>query len=823
MYKSTLNGDRISFLDADGVPSIQIVVSKDSVNPSAAPVLEFKGKNSKPMRLKKTKPVKKKDIQTEGTVNITLDMSVETDFFVNIDSESVENVNFINLKSGQIGSLVIKSTVSLPSLIFKVNGFDTGINWLSGSTTVKTRPIDTGVTIYNYTVRKDVVGIWNVNAISTEVSGVIEEEEVYVPVDDTQKSVHSFTFTSETQQITLPSNVNTTTIYAWGAGGTGGSGGYVQSTVTFPSLGQTIYFVIGRAGEGQVGGGATVVYYIDDDGRKRDILVAGGGGSHSNGGGIVGQGDLPGTQFSGAITPGYLYGTGMSDGSGGGYYAGIGGSGGSGYVGSNVTIEAFGVTQINHGTVSRHRDTTQRFDSNSQLGYTNTIAIDTASNISDYYHTQASVEHHLGSTGQNGFAYLSYDIKTDINTHGIDELTFEDGKITPSMATGSLSTHWRYFIDETGTISESTVLANTDAYEVKSIFGNKTLYAYATNEEGTEVFGNIRKIEISNNAFEENISVEFKNNTVTLYDVEGKTDPREFENGDHFVITVYDTYLENSFTFKSYDLPFTFTISHGTILELYVHVADANSQKLTTPFFGKVRTSFEAQSFVPGITGVISLPVTTDRAFELHSNENYTFNASVLIVTLGSNDEVNWVIKSITTTTTSKGSVEFDLKTHSDSNFTYIKVVTFKEPEAPASILSVQSDGMQYIDNKNIIMLGSTDNINWNVLSVTTSAYDVRTNSKVFNLKTLNPAAYTYVKLVMLPLPPEAETLMSIESTTFDFVTDKKTVIMGSNDNLNWTILSISDIDINANHADINVASFDANAYRYIKPFRIST
>jgi hypothetical protein len=823
MYKSTLNGDRISFMDADGVPNVQIVVSKDSVNPSAAPVLEFKGKNSKPMRLKKTKPVKKTDIQTEGVVNVALDMSIESDFFINIDSESVENVNFINLRSGQIGSLVINSTVKLPSFVFKVNGFDTGISWLSGSTTIKTRPIDTGVTIYNYTVRKDVVGIWNINAISTEVSSVTEEEEVYVPVDDTQKSVHSFTYSSATQQMTLPSNVNTATIYAWGAGGTGGSGGYVQSTVNFPSLGQTIFFVIGRAGEGQVGGGATVVYYIDDTGRKRDILVAGGGGSHSSGGGIVGQGDLPGTQFSGAITPGYLYGTGMSDGSGGGYYAGVGGSGGSGYVGSNVTLEAFGVTQINHGTVSRHRDTNQRFDSNSQIGYTNTVAIDTASNVSDYYHTQANEEHHLGSTGQNGFAYLSYDIKTVTNTHGIDALTFEDGRITPSMATGSLSTHWKYFINETGTISESTVLTNTDAYEVKNIFGSKTMYAYATNEEGSDVFGNIRKIEISNNTFEENISVEFKSNTVTLHNVEGKTDPREFENGDHFLITVYDTYLENSFTFKTYDLPFTFTISHGTILEMYIHVVDVNSEKLTTPYFGTVRTSFEAQSLVPGITGVVTLPVTTDRAFELHSNENYTFNTSVLIVTLGSNDGYNWVIKSVTTTTTSKGSVEFDLKTHSDVNFTYIKIVTFKEPEAPASILSVQSDGMQYIVNKNIIMLGSTDNINWNVLSVTTSAHDIRTDSKVFNLQTLNTASYTYVKLVMLPLPPEAETLMSIESTTFDFATDKKTVIMGSNDNLNWNILSVTDTDINANHTNIDITSFDANAYRYIKPFRIST
>lgn len=823
MYKSTLNGDRISFLDADGVPSIQIVVSKDSIDPSVAPVLEFKGKNSKPMRLKKTKPVKKKDIQTEGVVNITLDMSIETDFLINIDNESVENVNFINLKSGQFGSLVITSTVTIPSLIFNVNDHDTGINWLSGSTTVKTRLIEPGVTIYNYTVRKDIVGIWNINAISTEVSGVTEEKPVYEPVDETQKIVQSFTFNESIQQMTLPSNVNTATIHVWGAGGTGSSGGYVQSTITFPSLGQTLYVVIGKGGEGQLGGGATVVYYIDDTGRKRDILVAGGGGSHSSGGGIVGQGDIPGTQLSGAITPGYLSGTGMSDGSGGGYYAGVGGSGGSGYIGSNVILETFGITQVNHGTVNKHRDTNQRFDSKSQIGYNNTVAINTASNVSDYYHNLANEENHLGSTGQHGFVYVSYDLKTDTNIHGISALTFENGSVSPSMDTGSLSSHWKYFIEEAGTISESTVLSNTDSYNVKNMFGSKILYAYATNEEGTEVFGNIRKIEISNNTFDENISVEYKNNTVTIHDVDGKTDPRMFENGDHFVITAYDTYLENSFTFKSYDLPFSFNISHGTIVELYIHVTDANSVELTTVFFGSIRTSFETQSFVPGITGIITLPVTTDKAFELHSNENYTFDTNKLIITLGSSDKVNWLIKSVTTTTMSKGSIEFDLKTHSDANFPYIKVVVFKEPEGPASILSVRSDGMQYIDNKNIVMLGSTDNINWNVISITTTTHDVVSNSKVFNLQTLSTTAYTYVKLVMLPLPPEAETLMSIESTTFDFATNRKTVIMGSNDNLNWTILSITDTGINANHTDINVASYNTGVYRYIKPFRISS
>lgn len=823
MYKSTLNGDRISFMDSDGVPNIQIVVSKDAVNPSAAPVLEFKGKNSKPLRLKKTKPVKKKDIDTtEGVINVILDMNTDTEFFVTIDNDSVENVNFINLKQGQIGSLVINSTAQIPTFKFFVNGLDTNVNWLSGSTTVKTRAIEPGVAIYNYTVRNDTLNIWNINSISTEVSSVAEEEPVYVPVDDTQKSVHSFTFNGSTQQLTLPSNVNTATIYAWGAGGTGGSGGYTQSTVTFPSLGQTIYFVVGKAGEGTVGGGATVVYYIDETGRKRDILVAGGGGSHSSGGGIVGQGTLPGTQFTGTVTPGYLYGTGLSDGSGGGYYGGVTGSGGSGYVGSNIQLESFGVSLINHGSMSKHKDTTIRFDPYSKMGYRNTVSIDAANNVSDYYHSQADQDNHLGSTGQNGFVYVSYDIKTNTNVNGLDSLTFVDGKITPTLTIGSISTHWRYFVKETGTISESQLLSNVESYEVTSLLGKKSIYAYATNADETEIFGNIRKFDISNENIEESLSLEFKNNTVTINNIDGKSDPREFEGGDHFVTTIYDTYLETSYTFKTFDLPLTVSITHGTILDVFCHVSDVNSNNLTVSHYGSVRTSFESQSLVPGITGAITLPATANRAFEVYSNENYTFNINTTIVTLGSNDQVNWLIKSVTTTTFSKGSVEFDLKTYSDDHYSYVKVVTFKEPEAPASILSVQTDGMQSIDNRNIVMLGSTDNINWNVISVTTRDFDIRTDSQVFNLQSLDTTAYTYVKLVMLPLPVEAQTLMNIDSRTFDFSPDKKTVIMGSNDNLNWIVLSVVETELSANSTDLNVASYVTNAYKYIKPFRVT-
>lgn len=828
MYQSKLNGDRISFVDQEGVPNIQIVVSSDTQTQGAPkPVLEFKGKNAKPLRMKKTKPVKKESITTTTeTLNIFLDMNTDTDFFVNIDSNSVENLNFINLKSGQIGSVVITATVQIPALKFLVNGFDTNVNWLSGSTTVKTRAISEGVSIYKYTVRDNVIGIWNVNAISTEVtSSVVEEEEpVYTPVDTVQSTVHTFSYTGSVQQVTLPTNVNTATIYAWGAGGSGGNGGYTQSTVTFPSLGQTVYLVVGKAGDASSGGGATVIYYIDDTGRKRDVIVAGGGGSKSSAGGLVGQGTLPGTQLSGTITPGYMTGIGLTDGSGGGYYGGVSGSGGSGFIGSNVILENFGVTQVGYGTQTKLRDSSQRFDAYSRIAYKNTVTIDSSGTVSDYYHNEANPDNKLGSIGQNGFAYISFDIKSNTNISGISSLVNASGKITPTLETASLSTHWKYFIHEYGIVSESQILPITTPFTITSLFGKKTIHAYGTNSDGSEIYGNIRKLEISNNESQENVSVEFKNGTVTVNTVDGKTDPREVENGDHFSIVVKDVYLESSFVFKTYDLPFTFSISHGTILNLYCDIENSLSEKLTASHFGTVRTSFVEQNAVPGITGLITLPVTKDTTFEVFSNENYTFTtgAGVLIVTLGSNDETNWVVKSVTTTTVSKGSIEFDHKTYSEASFSYIKVVTYKEPEGPVSVLSIQTSGMEFVENKNIVMLGSVDNVNWNILSITTNTKNLNTGSKILNVQKLSETAYTYVKLVNLQLPPEPERLMSIQSTIFDFPTDKKTVIMGSNDNLNWVILSISDLDINSDSTSVNVASYTTESYRYVKGFRIS-
>lgn len=192
-------------------------------------------------------------------------------------------------------------------------------------------------------------------------------------VTDLPSPVTTYSYTGAVQSFTVPSGVQKVRVYAWGAGGGGGSdvnasggaGGYSEALVNV-SPGQTLQVVVGQGGMSRghaqavngAGGGVSGVLGSWDTGnvdatQSSAIVLAGAGGgggssgmSGGNGGGSSGGASYsshrPGTQAAGGVYPGSSAGAQTGNGSGSALRGGNGCGSGQRAGESGWPNEAFG-------------------------------------------------------------------------------------------------------------------------------------------------------------------------------------------------------------------------------------------------------------------------------------------------------------------------------------------------------------------------------------------------------------------------------------------------------------------------------------------------
>lgn len=489
----------------------------------------------------------------------------------NYDIESVagnglQTINLMDYSKGFTGYINVKLHAT-QTLTFMGKSNPSNIHWISsGSSTY-----DAGDYTFRYFAFTDgTVLLWNLESLSVEGTG-------YTPRDDT---VRTFSYTGLLQQLVLPENVNTCTVFLWGAGGSSGIGGYTESTITLPTTGQTLYIVVGKKGENGLGGGGSYVYYMDSDGNYREILVAGGGGAES-GGGLVSSGDAPATQLTGIKEPGLSSGLGASGDSGSGYYNGTGGSGGSSFVGSNVIIESFGVTKTSHGSSRDSReDVAPRLDHNSGVMYKDTCCFTPDKVFSDYYHNEQGGD--AGKIQQDGFVYIAYKVTSAM---GLDAVNFSDNTITPVFNPAATTSRWRYFVfDES--ILVSSGISTTATAELSNVFpGNYSIFAHALDEENN-VLGNLRNIQsppVTKVALN-NAESMFKR--IRLTNVGGIKNIRSVQNSSHFLVSVSKE--NKSFYVITGSLPLSIYITYNAELSLHSVVTGNDENYITEVFVSNI-------------------------------------------------------------------------------------------------------------------------------------------------------------------------------------------------------------------------------------------
>ena len=170
---------------------------------------------------------------------------------------------------------------------------------ISGTYPLSVAPVDSATTTASFTIR------------ATDNAGNTTDR-AFTITGNNSYITSAFSYTGSQQTFTVPSDVSSLKLYAWGAGGgggdnsSGGSGGYAEGTLS--TTGGTTYSIIvggGGAGyyttnAGGAGGGLTGIFSggttvpFNSTGRARAIMIAGGAGGGSGGSGSEAMGGAGG-------------------------------------------------------------------------------------------------------------------------------------------------------------------------------------------------------------------------------------------------------------------------------------------------------------------------------------------------------------------------------------------------------------------------------------------------------------------------------------------------------------------------------------------------
>lgn len=497
-------------------------------------------------------------IKTNGIFSV----SVESNSNFNVNNAADTTLQYIDITDYAKGftGYINVSLGDARQLNFMGKGGEYNIVWIG------TNPVnyESGDYIFRYFGMGDnILLLWNIESLSSSGVGY--------PQLGTEFTVNTF-LTSGT--VTLPSNVNTVTVHLWGAGGSTGNGGYTTSTISLPDPGMTLYIDVGDAGAAAAseaaGGTATSVYTS----HHQDVLIAGGGGVQS-GGGLVGLGDSPGTQLTGAFE--------NLDGSGGGYFNGSDGSGGSGFVGSNVVVE------------TNYEDLVPRFDHHTGITYKDTMCHSQDVVVSDYYHNQGGAGD-LGRKGKNGFAYVAYEAASQ-SAFGIDTLAYaaDSGELSVTFNESCPTTTWKYFIyEENILIKEGISTALVVPFENRN--ANVTFFAYAFANTDTETetgfpLGSLRTTATQGPQVpsQEQSAVTSLFNRILIKNMKGFTNVKSIKDGTNFKVAVTDLWTKKTFNFLTTKFPLSVYLTQTSNLQIDTVVVSETSETLTPVYTETLR------------------------------------------------------------------------------------------------------------------------------------------------------------------------------------------------------------------------------------------
>jgi hypothetical protein len=626
MTKTIISSNKITFYDENNNENVKMT-SKVS---SGKKVLEFRGQGNSQIKIKKKQLKKKKSVQVSDISIVSLNLNDSLDYTIDLDPSNT-SLNFINGINGYNGTLIINSTFA-SVLTFKYSNQD--VLWV-GSESSK---INIGTNIYNYRIIKNVMNIYNLKATNVVYENVIDEATSTV-------QVYNYNSSNIVQSCTLPSDVNTCTVYVWGAQGSNGKGGYTQSALTLPQCGMTLYIVIGKGYDGTYGGGASVVYYIYN-GITYNLLISGGGGSNGNGGGLY---STNASQLSGTISQGLSTGLGQNDGSGAGYYSGSNGNGGTSYIGSHILLENDGIMYKNHGTLNTPEDTNYgRLDINSKVLYRNTVCVSLYQDYIDYYYNENE-----SSIGSNGFVYISYNPGVATNVYGVTESSYDinTSSLSATLDPLNIGTHLLYFIYEGKKLVNVNKILNGNINYTPP-FNGKYEFALYSSDINNTIYGSLGYTSFEHGIYSNSIDLTLNEKFVSINDYITQ------QNVDHYILTIHDNYLNNTFHYKISDLPYTFNIGHGSVFEVYLQANGSNGNKFEESKYYTLQTATEAINETPGVikevvvrnlniyirfnnTGVHKITTQDIRVSNLYAFPK-TLVSDLNMYFIGSNDNTNW-------------------------------------------------------------------------------------------------------------------------------------------------------------------------------------
>lgn len=594
MYKSLLSNNGISFYETPNVPTLQII----SENVENKRRLKFNGQ-SKKITLPTNTRKKKKTVLSSEILNTVLLIDLGNDDIheINITVDNpLSRLNFTNGTEGDEGHLILNITGN-KTLNFTYNDLTSNIHFVNEDNLLEFTYNET--TIYEYKFVNSNIYFFNMKGI---VSSLYEQ------INTNTHTVFTYEYLSDVQTLTLPSNVNTFTASCWGGGGNNSYGGYVKSTVSLPIYGATLYIVIGKKGDSTYGGGSSIIYYNNGT-EDIDILIAGGGGNGNDGGGLVAQGIYPGSQINGNSNENLYSGNGQSDSSGSGYYAGTYGSGGSNFIGSNINIVSFDNVHNNYTSL-------MHFDILQSIIYTYNVSKNSR-NMSSYYHNNVN-DGLYGSDLNDGFVEIIYENDDPNKKFGIDYLTYSNNVLIPTFNEFNYGNYWKYIVIGNKSIKTQGVLMKSSNLTYIPLYsGSYTFYAYSTDVNGLNVYGEIQsQTFIYNNEITENLNTTIINNHIQI--TNSDITLTDYPGGHHYKIIVHDLNNSTLFSFRQYDLNLPLEYSNESKYEVYAFVESINFIQLSLTYFGNTNDFKNIQN--------------------INTNDIADVSTDTYIITLGTND-----------------------------------------------------------------------------------------------------------------------------------------------------------------------------------------